>query len=54
MLAWPAQMLRLRLRGEPWADAVFLVLGKPAEVQGIAGYWRGRLTGRRRGLIEYK
>lgn len=54
MLAWPAQMLRLRLRGEPWEDAVFLTLGKVAEVQGILGYWRGRLTGRRRGLIEYK
>jgi GT2 family glycosyltransferase len=54
LLAWPAQMLRLWLRGEPWADAVFLTLGKPAEVQGILGYWRGRLTGRRRGLIEYK
>lgn len=54
LLAWPAQMLRLWLRGTPWEDAVFLTLGKLAEVQGILGYWRGRLTGRRRGLIEYK
>ena len=54
LLAWPAQALRMMLRGSRWEEAVFLTLGKLAEVQGIAGYWRGRLTGRRRGLIEYK
>lgn len=54
LAAWPAQVLRLRRRGAPWEDAVFLTLGKVAEVQGILGYWHGRLTGRRRGLIEYK
>jgi len=54
LLAWPAQMLRMRLRGAQWEEAVFLTIGKLAEVQGIVGYWRGRLTGQRRALIEYK
>lgn len=51
---WPIQMLRLRARGLPWAEAVFLTLGKVPEAQGAIGYWLGRLIGRRRGLIEYK
>lgn len=53
-LAYPLQVLRLRLRGRPWADAGLLVLGKFAELQGALGYWRGRLAGRRHTLIEYK
>ena len=54
LLVWPLQAFRMRIRGATWSDAVFLTIGKIAEVQGILGYWRGRLTGRRRGLIEYK
>ncbi len=54
LLAWPAQVLRLRLRGEDWARAFFLTLGKLPEAQGVLGYWWGRVRGRRTGLIEYK
>jgi hypothetical protein len=54
LLAYPLQMLRLaRARGDA-AEAVFLTLGKLPEAQGVLGYWLGRLSGRRRGLIEYK
>jgi GT2 family glycosyltransferase len=54
LLAWPLQILRLRLRKFPWPHALFLTLGKFPEAQGVLGYWFGRLTGRRRDLIEYK
>ena len=54
VLGWGAQSLRLALRGEGAARAVFLTLGKLPEAQGVLGYWWQRLTGRRRGLIEYK
>lgn len=54
LLAWPAQVLRLRLRGEDWARAFFLTLGKLPEAQGVLGYWWDRLRGQRAGLIEYK
>jgi len=51
---WPLQMLRLMVRGQAWEQAVFLTLAKLPEAQGVFGYWLGRFTGRRRGLIEYK
>lgn len=53
LLAWPLQVLRLipRLGAEA---AVFTVLGKLPEAQGVLGFHRARLAGRRRGLIEYK
>jgi GT2 family glycosyltransferase len=58
MLAWPAQAVRLALRWggrrADWEAAVLTVLGKPAEAQGVIGFWLGRITGRRRGLIEYR
>ncbi len=59
LLLWPLQMLRLgwRWRAEGragWEVAAFTVLGKPAEALGVLGFHLGRLTGRRRGLIEYK
>ncbi len=52
-LVYPAQVVRLARRGgRDWA--VFSVIGKFAEAQGVLGYWLGRMRGRRRGLIEYK
>lgn len=54
LLAWPAQVVRLRAKGKSWSQAFFLTLGKLAEVHGILGYWLGSVTGRRHLLIEYK
>ena len=59
LLAWPLQVLRLgwRWRHEGragWEAALFTVIGKLAEAQGVIGFWLDRLRGRRRGLIEYK
>ena len=51
--AYPLQVLRLARRGG-WEWALFSVIGKFAEAQGVFGYWFDRLRGRRRGLIEYK
>lgn len=38
LLAWPAQVLRLRVRGSSWTEAFFLVLGKLPEAQGVLSY----------------
>ncbi len=58
LLAWPLQVLRLARRWgggrAAWERALFTVLGKLPEAQGVLGYHLGRITGRRRGLIEYK
>ena len=54
LLAWPLQVLRLRLNGKAWEQAIFLTLAKVPEAQGVLGYWLGRITGHRRSLIEYK
>lgn len=54
LLAWPAQVVRLRLRGMPWHRAFFLTLSKLPEALGIFSYAMGRLTGRRKKLIEYR
>ncbi len=54
VLIWPLQVLRLKLKGYDWTDAFFLTLGKFAEAQGVLGYWKSRLTGKQRRLIEYK
>jgi GT2 family glycosyltransferase len=59
LLAWPLQVLRLGLRWRHegragWEAALFSVLGKLAEAQGILGFHLGRLRGRRAALIEYK
>jgi hypothetical protein len=56
---WPLQVLRLgwRWRHEGrtgWEAALFSVIGKLAEAQGVLGYRLDRLRGRHRGLIEYK
>lgn len=56
--AYPAQLLRLALREggdrQAWERAFFLVLGKFPEALGVLQYRRGRLSGKRGGLIEYK
>lgn len=59
ILAWPAQILRLALRGGAgrrmaWEHAIFTVLGKLPEAIGVAEYHAGRWRGHRRTLIEYK
>lgn len=54
LLAWPAQVLRLRVRGMPWYRALFLTLSKLPEAQGALTYWWRRLTRARARLIEYK
>ncbi len=56
-LAYPAQLLRLGLKDPHpgrWERAIFSVLGKFAEARGAIGYYMARLSGRKRGLIEYK
>ncbi|MFN4156884.1 MAG: glycosyltransferase family 2 protein [Gemmobacter sp.] len=59
LLAWPLQVIRLgwRWRAEEragWEAALFTVLGKVAEAQGVLGFHLARLRGLRRGLIEYR
>jgi GT2 family glycosyltransferase len=58
LLAWPAQVLRLARRWggtrAAWERALFTVLGKLPEALGALGFYLGRITGQRRGLIEYK
>lgn len=54
LLAWPAQVVRLRMKGMGWDRAFFLTLAKVAEAQGAIGYHLARLRNRRVGLIEYK
>jgi len=52
-LIYPLQVLRLSRRGGgTWA--LFSVLGKFAEAQGALRYYRSRLMGRKKRLIEYK
>ena len=53
-LIYPAQVIRLWRRQGSLEWAVFTVLGKFAEAQGVLGYWLGRITGRGARLIEYK
>lgn len=52
-LIYPAQLLRLTLR-EGWESALFSVLGKFAEAQGVLEFHLRRLRGQRRGIMEYK
>ena len=59
LLAYPLQVARLALRwrGEGrrgFEAAFFTTIGKIPEALGVLGFWRGRLLGQRRGLIEYK
>lgn len=52
LLAWPAQVARLKCRGESWTWAFFTVLGKLPEAQGVLGYHLSRRNALR--IIEYK
>lgn len=59
VMLWPLQVARLawRWRAEGRAGveaALFTVLGKVAEAQGVIGFHLARLRGRRTRLIEYK
>jgi GT2 family glycosyltransferase len=59
LLAWPAQVARLALRKgasrrDSWEWAFFVTLGKIPEALGVLEYYLSRITGQRRGLIEYK
>ena len=54
LLAYPAQVLRLRWRGFPWIQALFLVLASFPATQGALTYGWGRLIRKRAQLIEYK
>lgn len=54
IFAYPAQVLRLRQKGEGWARAVFFTVGKFAEAQGALLYYWRRCIGARSKLIEYK
>ena len=51
---WIVKIVRLRLSGRDWVQAVFLTLGNIPEAQGALGFYAARLLGRRQGLIEYK
>jgi cellulose synthase/poly-beta-1,6-N-acetylglucosamine synthase-like glycosyltransferase len=54
LLAWPAQVVRLRLRGMPWYQALFLTLTKLPEALGVLTYWWRSTIRMRARLIEYK
>ena len=54
LLAYPAQVLRLRGRGFPWIQALFLVLASFPAAQGALTYGWRRLIRKRAKLIEYK
>ena len=53
LLAYPLQILRLSRRWG-WERAVFTVLAKLPEAQGVLEYHLNRLRNRKAGLIEYK
>ena len=58
-LAYPLQVLRLAVRGgigdrERRWRALFLVIARFAEAQGVLKFWIGRLRRRSAALIEYK
>lgn len=53
LLLWPAQVLRLKMRGASLSSATLMVLGKLPEFQGVMLYYWSSFTGPRK-LIEYK
>jgi hypothetical protein len=59
LLLYPLQVLRLAIRDgianrHRRERALFLVLARFPEVQGVGSFWLNRLRRRRAGLIEYK
>ena len=60
LLIYPLQWLRIGSRLArhhapiPWLQGGFLLLGRFPEALGVLKFYRGRLVGRRSGLIEYK
>lgn len=54
VLLYPAQVIRLARRSGDPAQALFLVLAKFAEAEGVLTYGWRRLSGARARLIEYK
>jgi len=54
LLAWPAQIARLSLRGQNPESALFLTLGKLPEALGVLDYHIRRLVQRPSHVIEYK
>ena len=54
LLAYPAQVLRLRRRSFPWVQSLFLVLASFPATQGAITYGWRRLTRKEAQLIEYK
>lgn len=58
LLLYPLQVMRIARREGGgrmgWTYGLFTVLGKFPELQGVARYYLGRLSGRRTGLLEYK
>lgn len=54
LLAYPVQILRRILRGDPPRDALFITLAKLPEAQGALSYLWRRLNGHQARLIEYK
>jgi GT2 family glycosyltransferase len=58
-LAYPLQICRIAVKMDPrvwrsWAYALFVIIAKIAELQGIAKFWWLRWRGRAARLIEYK
>lgn len=54
MVIYPAQVARLKAKTFDTTEAAFLTLAKFPETLGILSYWRSRLSGHTRQLIEYK
>ena len=54
LLVYPAQVVRLGLRSGDWQWAVFSVLGKFPEAQGVVQFHLDRLRGRKSGIVEYR
>ena len=54
VLIWPARMVRRLMKGDPAFQAVFIILAKFPEAQGVLTYLWRRLKGTRGKLIEHK
>ena len=53
-LLWPVKILRLKVNGAYWAEALFLTLGNLPEAYGILTFFQARILARRQKIIEYK